>query len=318
MQLQTTIDIKRELKRELNIHHQDKVMLFGSCFTENIGQRLAELRFNALCNPLGILYNPISIRQTIERIAKEKPVDNSDMIETDGVWNSLDFHSQFARLNREEYIANINRIVKQSHEFATQCGFLFITLGTSWVYRDVESGNAVANCHKLPSCHFERSRLSIEDCTIELEKTIEIAHSLNPGMNVIFTVSPIRHWKDGAHGNQVSKSILLISIDNVCEKHSNCHYFPAYEIMIDELRDYRFYDVDMLHPNETAKSLIWEKFESAYFDDDTRTLNNEIEQIIHALQHRPFNPESEAHKRFVRQTEQKIKDLTQRYPFLKL
>jgi hypothetical protein len=267
------------------------------------------------CNPLGILFNPASIFQSIERIVQNQKVQRSELIECDGVWNSFDFHSQFARLSAEDYLHNINQQIETTHLFLKGCDHIFITLGTAWIYRIKTSGKVVANCHKVPSTHFSRERLSVAECTKIISQTIEMIKSVNPNSKIIFTVSPIRHWKDGAHGNQLSKSTLLLAIEEVCQL-CDALYFPSYEIVMDDLRDYRFYANDMLHPNEIAQNYIWEKFCYSFFSEETQSLNKEISSIRMALHHRPFNPESIGHQKFIAQTHTRIKELKEKYPFI--
>lgn len=311
MEFRTVVDIKKES----NIQHHHKVLMFGSCFTEHIGKKLEQHLFCVKCNPLGILFNPASISQSVERIVQNQKVQSSELIECDGVWNSFDFHSQFARLSKEDYLHNINRQIESTHQFLKECDYIFITLGTAWIYRIKSTGKVVANCHKVPSSHFSRERLSVEDCTKIILHTIEMIKSENPNAKIIFTVSPIRHWKDGAHGNQLSKSTLLLAIEEVCQLRDTL-YFPSYEIVMDDLRDYRYYAGDMLHPNEIAQNYIWEKFCDCFFSEETQSLNKEINSIRMALLHRPFNPESIGHQKFIAQTHTRIKELKEKYPFI--
>lgn len=306
------------IQQELNITHQNKMMMFGSCFTENIGQKLIDHFFPVSCNPLGILFNPISIQQAIHRIIHNQKVKAEELFESDGVWNSFDFHSQFARLSKDEYLSNINSIIETAHLHLVSCDYIFITLGTSWIYEEIESNKVVANCHKVSPEHFNRRRISVSECSNVLVSILQELKAIKENIKIIFTVSPIRHWKDGAHGNQLSKSILLLSIDNICNNYSDCYYFPSYEIMMDDLRDYRFYADDMLHPSEQAQNYIWKRFEGCYFSDNTQQINRKIEQIMLALQHRPFNPESKGYQQFKEKTIGSIKQLQEEYPFLPL
>lgn len=303
-------------KKELDINHHHGILLLGSCFTENIGRRLEACHFRVSCNPLGILFNPVSIQQTIERILEDRKVTEEEVVETDGVWNSFDFHSQFAKCSLSEYLSNINQQIELAHQFIKNTDFVFITLGTAWVYEENESHHIVANCHKVPANRFTRKRISESECTERLKTIVNRLKAVNEKMNIIFTVSPIRHWKDGAHGNQLSKSILLLSVDNVCRDMQNCHYFPSYELMMDELRDYRFYADDMLHPSEQAQAYIWEKFGDTYFSEETQQINKEVLSLEQALHHRPINPDSESFKRFQEETQKKKQILVQKYPFL--
>lgn len=305
------------IKKELDIKHPNKIMMFGSCFTENIGQKLIDHKFSVSCNPLGILFNPISIQQTIFRIINNTPVTKDDLFEVEGVWNSFLFHSQFAQLSAQDYLNNVNQKIEEAHSFLKSCDFLFITLGTAWIYEDKATNQPVANCHKVESSRFNRRRISETECRDTLLNIIQEIQTINQQIKFIFTVSPIRHWKDGAHGNQLSKSTLLLSIDKICEMYSDCSYFPSYEILMDELRDYRFYADDMLHPSESAINYIWERFSDCYFSEETKKINKEVEEINLAINHRPFNPDSLNYQRFKENTQKKIKDIENKYPFIK-
>lgn len=312
MRLSTEIKIEREA----DISYGSRIMMFGSCFSENIGEKLSQLKFNVSNNPLGILFNPCSILQTIERIASQNPFVLEDLFCSDGVWNSFHLHSKFAQLDAESYLENANHQLVLSHEFMRNATHLFITLGTAWVYEYADNGLIVANCHKEPSERFIRKRLSEEDATQTLQKIIETVQTINPNISVTFTVSPIRHWKDGAHGNQISKATLLLAIDNILRKNPSVHYFPAYEIMMDELRDYRFYAEDLIHPNELAIEYIWEKFRDCRISDKTTEEMKEVRKIVDALNHRPFNPQSEGYQTFKSNTLANLQALKTKLPFL--
>ncbi len=312
MRLSTEIHIEREA----DISYGSKIMMFGSCFSENIGEKLSQLKFNVSNNPLGILFNPCSILQTIERIASQNPFVKEDLFCRDGVWNSFHLHSKFARLDAESYLENANQLLEQSHEFMKKASHIFITLGTAWVYVCAENGDIVANCHKEPSERFIRKRLSEEETTRTLQKIVETVQTINPNLSVTFTVSPIRHWKDGAHGNQISKATLLLAIDSILQEISSIHYFPAYEIMMDELRDYRFYTEDLIHPNELAIEYIWEKFSDSRISDKTREEMKEVRKIVDSLNHRPFNPQSKGYQTFKANTLANLQTLKAKLPFL--
>lgn len=310
MQLQTVVDIKKEL----NINYHSKVLMFGSCFSEHIGNKLQSLKFSVANNPLGILFNPFSIAQTIQRIIEKRFFTNSEIFEKDGVWNSFYLHSEFAKLSNEEFLLNANQKLNDSHLLLKDCDYLFITLGTSWIYTLSESGEIVANCHKIPQQHFNRSRKSSSEIVNCLSDMIRHLRNFNPDINIVFTVSPIRHWKDGAHDNQLSKSSLLLSIDEIQNKFDKIFYFPAYEILMDELRDYRFYAEDMIHPNSIAINYIWERFIQFSFSKEVESELVEIEKVIKATQHKPFNQQSKAYIQFKVNTLQKIEQLQKKFP----
>lgn len=303
------------IQQELDITHHDKVMMFGSCFSSYMGEQMSQHLFPTLCNPLGILFNPLSILQTIERIANNKEVTANDLFESsEGVWNSYLFHSQFAQRSAEEYLTQINCTLHQTHLFLKECKYLFITLGTAWYYEKADDGQVVANCHKQPAQNFLRKRLSVEACTNALREILKVVRNQQKEVQVLFTVSPIRHWKEGAHGNQLSKSTLLLAIDEVISTEKEVYYFPSYELLLDELRDYRFYAEDMLHPSENAQRYIWERFSDFAFSNETQQVIKDVAEIRTALNHRPFNPESKAHQQFILKTQKKWEALKEKHP----
>ncbi len=312
MQFSTQI----KLGQEADITYASRIMMFGSCFSEHIGNKLDSLKFNVSNNPLGILFNPCSIQQTIQRIIEKRAFTEQDLFCREGVWNSFHLHSKFARLSIKDYLDNANEQLTVAHVFLKSATHVFITLGTAWIYALEADGSIVANCHKEKSQLFVRKRLSIEACQEALEQTIESLHSFNPSLNITFTVSPIRHWKDGAHGNQISKSTLLLAIEQIQERHPSLHYFPAYEIMMDELRDYRFYASDLLHPNEIAIQYIWERFTENRISPTTQEEMNLVERLISAVNHRPFNPDSESYHKFQEKTLDLIDEMEKKIPQL--
>ncbi len=312
MQFSTTI----KLEQEADITYASKIMMFGSCFSEHIGNKLDSLKFNVSNNPLGILFNPCSILATIQRIATKQLFTEQDIFCREGIWNSFHLHSRFAQLSAQEYLNNANAQLVSAHEFLKKTSHLFITLGTAWIYELAEDGTIVANCHKENKDKFSRRRLSVEECIETLQKTIDTVHDIQPNIQITFTVSPIRHWKDGAHGNQISKSTLLLAIESILEEYPAVKYFPAYEIMMDELRDYRFYASDLLHPNEMAINYLWERFSESRISPQTQEEMNLVERLISAINHRPFNPESESYRKFKAKTLELIGEMEKKLPQL--
>lgn len=312
MQFSTQI----KLEQEADITYASKIMMFGSCFSENIGNKLNSLKFNVSNNPLGILFNPCSISETIRRIIEKVEFTEQDLFCTEGIWNSFHLHSKFAQLNANDYLKNANTQLASAHTFLQSTTHLFITLGTAWIYELVEDGTIVANCHKERKERFIRRRLSLNECTDVLRETVQMVQKFNPSLNITFTVSPIRHWKDGAHGNQISKSTLLLAIDTIQEEYPAVKYFPAYEIMMDELRDYRFYANDLLHPNEMAINYLWERFAESRISANTQEEMNLVERLISAVNHRPFNPESESYHKFQAKTMELIGEMEKKLPQL--
>jgi hypothetical protein len=303
-------------KPKETISYEDQLLLIGSCFVENIGKKFQDGEFQATINPFGTLYNPHSMVQAIERLLNPIPFETTDLFLHEGVWNSFAHHSRFSYPSQEETLRNINENLALGALRMKSARWLMITFGTAWVYQLADSEAVVANCHKLPEKRFIRHRMSEEEIVEVFAPLIERLHTMNPALQILMTVSPIRHWKDGAHENQLSKASLLLAIEQIQQQFSFVHYFPAYELMMDELRDYRYYAEDMIHPNVTAIGFIWEKLILNYLNRDAQKTLKEVEQLNKALQHRSLHPGSEADRKFHNQTAQRIAELQQRYPFL--
>jgi hypothetical protein len=301
----------------LRIRYEDPVLLTGSCFTENVGQRLKESLFQTVINPFGVVYNPLSVQRSLEIILGEKKYSSKDLEFYNDHWYSWDHHSSFSGSNQDQVLQNINFQVKQASDFLKKASYVFISFGTAWVYRLKKTGNIVCNCHKVPAREFEREMLTVGLISTAYQSVIKDLLDFNPGLKIIFTVSPVRHWKDGAHGNQLSKSVLHLAINQIIEDHRGlCEYFPSYEILLDDLRDYRFYADDLLHPNKQAIDYIWKKFSERYFDDMTKQYMKEIEGIVKASNHRLVNPGSDSSKQFLQKQFEKIEILKNQLPFL--
>ena len=263
----TEVEIKKDAH---TLDYSSKIMMLGSCFTTEIGKILQDYRFDVIVNPFGVLYNPASILSSVKRMQECNHFTAAEVIETNPAdthaqrkYASFSHHSSFARLSCEEFLRNANSCLEESNIFMKDADTVIITLGTAWTFRHIERNIIVSNCHKRVAKEFRRELLSVEECTAMLS---EIAVLL-PDKKIIFTVSPIRHFKDGAHGNQISKSTLLLAVDNTLHKYENCFYFPSYEIMMDELRDYRYYAEDMVHPSPLAVKYIFEKFRQAHISN---------------------------------------------------
>lgn len=313
MQFKTTIDVSHA---SFEISHAHKGMAIGSCFTTNIGNRLLAAKFPILVNPLGTVYNPVSIAQTIDLLLGEISFDEQQIFFANDVWQSYYLHTSFSSVEKQEVIQSFNKVKNEFLEKFQSVDYLFLTLGTAWVYELNETKQIVNNCHKTPSSQFTRKKLSVEECVTVLEREIQKLQNINPNLQVIFTISPIRHWKDGAHENQVSKATLFLAIDSLQKSMRNIGYFPAYELLMDDLRDYRFYDEDMLHPSVTAVEYIWETFSKTYFSKETTDLISKIEAIQKAVEHRPFNAQSQSYKTFLQNTIDDCAILSNKYPFL--
>ena len=303
---------------ELEISHTSGIILLGSCFANNIGNRLQERKFDIESNPFGVLYNPMSIASALRRRVLGEPFDTNsqELFEHNSKWHSIMHHSDFSGNSMEEVIENINASLVRAHTMIKRCRYIVITFGTAYAYIRKADNTIVGNCHKLPACEFERRLLDVDKIAEEFDSIINTLKEVNSDIRFIFTVSPIRHLRDGAHDNQKSKSTLLLAVDRILEKHGNCHYFPAYEIMLDELRDYRFYADDMVHPSSMAIEYIWECFGNCYFSDTTQSLNNSIEEITKGMAHRPFDISSPGYRSFITNLIQKIDKLTSAHHYL--
>lgn len=300
----------------INISYNDSLMTLGSCFAENMGSKLLDAYFMVDVNPFGVLYNPVSIQNSIELLLQGKEFTKNNLFDNRNLWQSFSHSSLFSDISAEGCLAKINSRFNTAKEFLKKSNFLIITFGTAWVYENRKSGRVVSNCHKLPSNDFIRRRLTVDEIINNYSLLINNLQTLFPDLQIIFSVSPIRHWKDGAHENNVSKSTLLLAIDGLQKKFSQAHYFPAYEIQLDELRDYRFYSADMLHPSEVAVNYIWERFSETYFLKETTIIKKKLEQLRADLQHRPMFPDSKEYKAFIKNTEKRKEKILNEYPFL--
>lgn len=316
MEFRTNVSMPRPV---FNFSYQDRVLLMGSCFTTNIGVRFIEDKFSTCLNPFGVLYNPASISQAIRRLIEPREFTHNDLILHEGLYHSFWHHSDFSSENKDEALDMMNRQMYESAKALHEVDRLVITFGTAFVYRLASTGMVVANCHKLPEKEFIRERLSVDDIVNDWEPLLLSLWEQNPNLKLLFTVSPIRHLKDGAHENQLSKATLLLAIDRLKKQHADrIDYFPAYEIVLDELRDYRFYAEDMLHPSTVAINYIWEAFSEQYFTDETKATHKEWQKIKKAIEHRPFQPKSESYYAFISQTLLKLEQLKQKYPYFEV
>jgi len=304
------------IESEISIDHQTKILSIGSCFAARIGERLAQKKFNTLLNPFGILYNPVSICKALNRLDKKvlsQPVDLFEHLEQ---WHSFDHHSDFSALEQKASLDHINEAITEGHSFLKKTSVLIITLGTANVFWHKKNEQVVANCHKLPNTDFERKSLTVEAIVNDFEKLFQQLLQQQTELKIILTVSPVRHIRDGLIENQRSKAKLLLATEALCQKFESVIYFPAYELLLDDLRDYRFYDNDMIHPNETAVDYIWDFFQDTFFSENTKALNQKIDQVVSASLHRPFNPSSLQHQAFVNNQLEKIRVLEEEFSFL--
>jgi hypothetical protein len=313
MEFRTIVDTPSFAKK---IGYEHKILLVGSCFATSIAEQLQGLKFAAMGNPFGVLYNPLSVAKSLQAMAEKRLLTENDLHHEQGLWLSYTHHSRFAHSNKSEALRRINNSILKGAWGLKTADFLVVTLGTAWAYRLKKTGETVANCHKTPAQEFDRFLLSPSEISATLCEMVGSVQRRNPQLQIIFTVSPIRHWKDGAHGNQLSKSALLLAIEETLQQTQNTAYFPAYEIVLDELRDYRFYAPDMLHPSSVAVEYIWEKFVQAAVSDEAQKTMAEIKTLLAAKSHRPFNPDTAEHRAFLQAQEQKLRQLMQQYPHL--
>lgn len=283
------------------ISQKDSLFLVGSCFSDIIGDQLQRSKFRVLSNPLGTVYNPISIFKALRG-----SIDQDNVIESHGVWYHWDAHGGVSGLSKEQVTTEVQKRQANAQLVLSKAKKLIITLGTATVYRLLESGEVVANCHKVDARRFKKELLSAEEIVSDWHKTHKTLLDINPGIEVIFTVSPVRHVRDGLIENNLSKAILLQAAHEIVGSDENNSYFPSYEILIDELRDYRFFSSDLIHPSVEAIKYIWEKFMHCYFDKETQDFVAEWGKILAALSHRPFQPKSEAHQLFLKNTINKL------------
>ncbi len=313
MKFRTEIDT---INIPVNISHQDKLVMLGSCFTENIAEKMLRYKFDVLCNPFGIIYNPVSISKIIDRAISLDYPEERNLVQLNGLWHHFDFHGDLSGIYPDEVIEKSIIFIDNLKEYLTSASTVFLTFGTSIVYKRKDTNEIVANNHKFPSGFFTKMRLEIEDIVNIITNTITGLRSVNPDINIVFTVSPVRHIKDGLIENQRSKAALLLAIEKLLSL-ENCYYFPSYELLIDDLRDYRFYNGDLVHPSKEAIEYIWEKFSDTFFDKSTMKIIDKIEKIRRSLEHRPLNPDSEAHKTFLSRLEKDIIEFNKLYPELK-
>ncbi|WP_455585605.1 GSCFA domain-containing protein [Bacteroides sp.] len=314
MHFTTPVELSKGLP---SITHAQQLLLMGSCFAENIGTLLKDNSFHCDVNPFGILYNPFSISEALKEILAGKQYTEDDLFFFRDCWHSPMHHGMFSAASVDEVLRQINDRLLQAHDRMEHTDWLLLTWGTAYVYQQKDTGRIVSNCHKQPEGSFSRRMLAVDEIVREYTLLLEELRKRNSGLKVLFTVSPIRHIRDGLHANQLSKATLLLAIEQLQTAFPDfVFYFPSYEIVLDELRDYRFYTDDMLHPSPVAIRYLWERFSEVFFSDETKKIMEECESIRKALAHRPFHPDSEEHKRFLGQIVLKIERLNGKYPYL--
>ncbi len=317
MQLQTHIPLEPISNP---IDYESKVLLLGSCFSQNIGDKLSYFKFQSVKNPFGVLFHPVAIENLITKAINEETYSQKDVFFLNERWHCFDAHSVLSDVSKEQLLTKLNNAVSETSKQLHRASHIIITLGTAWAYRHIETDRFVANCHKVPQKKFTKQLLTVEEVVASLERMTALIKSINAKINVLFTVSPVRHIKDGFIENQQSKAHLLAAVHEVIDRNVKWfpqrrrgNYFPAYEIMMDELRDYRFYAEDMVHPNQLGIDYIWEKFQQVWIASEAKETMKTVDAIQKGMQHRPFNPNSEQHQAFLQQLEEKKTRLKEKY-----
>ncbi len=307
MQFSTPVNIKPNK----SINHNSRILMLGSCFAENIGKQLINCGFNVVMNPMGILYNPISIHSALERIIEGREFTEDELFYHNGLWASYMHHGSFSHPNKNEALKIMNERLREGHQQLKKATHLIITFGSAEVYE--HEGKIVSNCHKLPSRQFIHRLLSTDEIRLPYSQS----SIFNNQLSTIFTVSPVRYLGEGAHHGQINKSTLLLATDQICQS-IGADYFPSYEIMMDELRDYRYYATDMIHPSEVAIDYIFERFTDTYITNEAILIAEEVKKIKKSLTHRPLHPNSEEYQNFKKKLSQQIATIKQKYPNIKL
>ncbi|GAA4275806.1 GSCFA domain-containing protein [Aquimarina mytili] len=313
MNLQTKISLSAQ---EPKIDYKSEILMLGSCFAENIGETFGYYKFKNLINPFGILFHPKAIETFLWMASQDEHYVDTDLFFHNERWHCFDAHSSLSNPSKEKLLFDLNAALILTKEKLQSSTHIFITLGTAWVYRLKSLDMIVANCHKIPQREFEKTLLTINEVNQCLQNCVHFIRNLNPSIQIVFTVSPVRHSKDGFVENNRSKSHLLAAIHQTINGDSGLSYFPSYEIMMDELRDYRFYSADMIHPNETAIQYIWERFSEVWISEKAKTTMKSVEEIQKGLAHRSFNPKSKQHLTFLKNLEHKKNKLKEEHPFI--
>lgn len=315
MEFRKELEVK---KMRVSIQHTEPVLLLGSCFSEHIGEKLRLAKFSVLENPHGILFNPVSISRAVTAYIDKTTYTEADLFELNETWHSWDHHSRFSAPEKEMALQKINEAVAESHDFLKKAGWVIVTLGSAFSYELAENNRPVANCHKAPANLFRRKLLSIEETLTALDTMIHRLRFYNPDLKILFTISPVRHLREGMVENNRSKAVLIQAVHHVVDKFEGLFYFPAYELVIDDLRDYRFYAEDLVHPNYQATEYVWTKLMESCMDAPTQELIKDLRQMELSFRHRPFNPETRQHKKFLQDQFAKTKVLQESHPYLDL
>jgi len=296
------------------LSYQDSFLSIGSCFAQNLGQQLHKQLYNILINPFGVLYNPSSIGNSLQQLLGEAFFEEKDLLPHNDAWHSLHHHSSFSNTDQQRALTTINASLKEARKQLQKTRCLFLTFGTAWVYIWKDSGQVVSNCHHFPAARFERQRLSVESILNTFLAILPALKARFESLEIILTVSPIRHLKDGFVENQVSKATLVLAVQQLVEQLDYCHYFPAYELLLDDLRDYRYYDKDLVHPNTLAIEYIWQAFEQAHLSSKEQPLRQKVAKLQQAANHRPRQINSPTHQKFVQKQLQQLENIASKLP----
>lgn len=313
MKFRTTINIP-EVKKPFD--YNDTIAIYGSCFSEHIAKKLTYYKFKNTFNSHGIIFSPRAIEKAIYDDVEKITYKKENLLFMNDLWLSLKHHTSFSSPTPEETLEKINSKIEEAHQALKKASHILITPGTAWIYEHTKTHNFVANCHKISQKDFKKRLMNVDEIVSSFSSAIRSVRSVNPTVNFIFTVSPVRHLKDGFTENSRSKAHLIAAIHELVDQQS-IFYFPSYEIMMDDLREYRFYEEDLVHPNKTAVDYIWEKFKAAWINKEAFPLMDKVESIQKDLHHRPFRPESEGHQKFLKKLAEKIQHLEKNYPFIR-
>ena len=316
MKLTTPVPIPNSIH---SIDYNSTIVSLGSCFAVNMGEKLDYFKFQNTINPFGIIFNPVSIEKLIVRAVHQKHFTEEDVFFHNERFHSYEVHSDLSSANQQELLDRLNTSLELTLQKIKAATHILITYGTSWVYQEKNSGAVVANCHKMPQSHFDKHILSVASIEAAIQNTVAAIRQVNPNCSFVFTLSPVRHSKDGFVENQRSKAHLITALHNLLSNQmlDKAHYFPAYEIMMDELRDYRFYGDDLMHPSSMAIEYIWQRFRASSISETALSTLDEVDAIQKSLLHKPFHPLAESHQKFQSKLQEKISKLQEKHPFMK-
>ena len=301
------------------LDYDSLILTLGSCFAVNMGERLDYFKFQNTTNPFGIIFNPVSIEKLIVRAVNQKQFTEEDVFFHNERFHCYEVHSDLSSANQQEFLDRLNAGLDVTYQKIKAASHILITYGTAWVYQEKNSGVVVANCHKMPQSYFDKHLLSVASIEAAIQNTVDAIRKVNPNCSFVFTLSPVRHIKDGFVENQRSKAHLITALQNLLSDHmlDKANYFPAYEIVMDELRDYRFYGEDLVHPSSMAIEYIWQRYRASSISETAMSTLDEVEAIQKSLLHKPFNPLAESHQKFQSKLQEKISRLQEKHPFIK-